>query len=65
MASTKDVIHIMADHNLVAMFIFTLCMGFTASPMAYEIVVLAVKGWAKRRESSAPKNLPAAMRYAA
>lgn len=63
MASTKDVIHIMEDHNLMAIFIFTVCMGLTAFLMAYEILVLAIKAWATRRESTSPKGLPAAMRY--
>ena len=63
MASTKDVIHIMEDHDLMAMFIFTVCMGFTAFLMAYEIIVLAINGWATRRESVVLRNFPAAIRY--
>lgn len=63
MASTKDVIHIMEDHDLMPMFIFTLCMGFTAFLMAYEIIVLAIKGWATRRESAVLRRLPAAIHY--
>jgi Protein of unknown function (Ytp1) len=62
MASTRDVIRIMEDRGLMAMFIFTVCMGFTAFLMAYEIIVVAIKGWATRRESPAFKNMP---RYAA
>jgi hypothetical protein len=50
MASTKDIIVIMEQNNLMAMFIFTVMMGFTAFVMAYEIIVLALKGWAVRRE---------------
>jgi Protein of unknown function (Ytp1) len=67
MASTKDVIRIMEDHDLMAMFIFTVCMGFTAFLMAYEMAVLAIKGWATRREVPAvPKSSPGvAMRYGA
>ena len=65
MASTKDIVHIMEEQKLVAMFVFTVCMGFTAFLMAFEIVVLAVKGWATRRESRTLQTLPAALRYAA
>ncbi len=50
MSSTKDVIHIMEEHDLMAMFIFTVCMGFTAFLMAYEMVLLAIKGVATQRE---------------
>ncbi len=63
MASTKDVIQMMEDHDLMPMFIFTVCMGFTAFLMAFEIVVLAVKGWATRRQSAVLRSLPAAIRY--
>ena len=50
MASTRDVIHYMEEYNLMAMFVFTVMMGFTAFLMAYTIFVLALKGWATRRE---------------
>ena len=50
MASTKDIVHMMEDNDLNAMFLFTLTMGFTAFLMAWEIIVLALKGWAIRRE---------------
>jgi Protein of unknown function (Ytp1) len=56
MASTKDVIHVMEDHDLMAMFVFTVCMGFTAFLMAYEMIVLAIKGWATRREKSSSRR---------
>lgn len=59
MASNKDVIHIMEDHNLMPMFIFTVCMGLTAFLMAYEMIVLAIKGWATRREKVVLRSLPA------
>ncbi len=65
MASTKDVIHIMEEHDLMAMFIFTICMGFTAFLMAYEMVVLAVKGWASQRENLARKRASSVMGYGA
>ncbi len=50
MASTKDIIHYMEINNMMAMFIFTVTMGFTAFLMAYEMLVLSLKGWAIRRE---------------
>lgn len=53
MASTKDIVHMMEDNDLNAMFLFTLTMGFTAFLMAWEIIVLALKGWATRREQRA------------
>ena len=40
----------MAHYDLDAMFFYTLTMGFVALLMAWELVVLAVKGWASRRE---------------
>jgi Protein of unknown function (Ytp1) len=64
MSSTKDVIHIMEDHDLMAIFLFTVCMGFTAFLMAYEIVVLAIKGLAVRRERTSPMA-SAKVRYTA
>lgn len=56
MASTKDIIHMMEVNKLNAMFLFTVTMGFTAFLMAWEIIVLALKGWATRREQRAVLN---------
>jgi hypothetical protein len=50
MASTKDIVHWMEEENLMGMFTFTVAMGLTAFIMAYEILVLSLKGWAARRE---------------
>lgn len=52
MASNKDTVHSMEQHGLHAMFPFTVTMGFTAFLMAWVIIVLAVKGWAVRRQAS-------------
>lgn len=52
MLSAKDVVHYMEVYNLMAMFTFTVTMGFTAFLMAYEILVLGLKGWAVRRETT-------------
>ena len=50
MASNKDSVAAMESHDLDAMFVFTVTMGFTAFLMAWTITVLAVKGWALRRK---------------
>jgi hypothetical protein len=41
----------MHEYNLNAMFAFTVTMGFTNFLMAWVIIVLAIKGWAVRREA--------------
>lgn len=51
MASTANAIRWMEDRNLMAMFVFTVVMGFTAFLMAWEMIVLSLKGWAVRREA--------------
>ena len=50
MASNKDVVKIMEEHDLMAMFVFTVVVGVTALLMAWEIVVLAIKGWVFYRQ---------------
>ncbi len=40
----------MEANNLDAMFIFTVSMGMITFLMAWVILVIAVKGWAVRRE---------------
>lgn len=50
MASNKDIVHYMEEKNLMAMFTLTVTVGFTALVMAYEIIVIALKGWAVRKE---------------
>lgn len=56
MASNKDIVAGIERHHLNAMFLFTVGMGLTAFLMAWEIVVLAIKGWAIKREI--PKFAP-------
>jgi hypothetical protein len=41
----------MEDNGLEAMFIFTVSMGVITFLMAWIIVVVAIKGWALRREN--------------
>ena len=50
MASTKDIMLWMEAKNLMAMFLFTVTSGLSAFIMAYEILVLSLKGWATRHE---------------
>ena len=52
MASNLDSIYAMEKYNLNALFVFTVIAGLTPVLMAWELVVLAVKGWAVRREYS-------------
>lgn len=50
MSSNQDMVESLDAHQLNAMFIFTIMMGITATLMAWEIMVLAIKAWAARRE---------------
>lgn len=38
-------------HDLDAMFVFTVSMGFITFLMAWVIIVVAIKGWAVRMEN--------------
>ena len=49
MASNRDTVAAMEYRSVGPMFIFTTTMGLTASLMSWAIIVLAVKGWATRR----------------
>ncbi|KAF2827636.1 hypothetical protein CC86DRAFT_405747 [Ophiobolus disseminans] len=51
MVSNKDTVAILEQYGLDAMFTFTLTMGITALLMAWATVVIAIKGWALRKES--------------
>lgn len=51
MASNSNTMAAMHERHIHAMFPFTVTMGFTAFLMAWSIIVLAVKGWAVRRQS--------------
>lgn len=50
MLSNKDTIRRMEDYGLDAMFTFTITMGFTCLILAWTTFLVAVKGWAARRE---------------
>ena len=50
MASSTDTVAAMEFNKLNAMFTFTVTMGVITFLMAWIIVVIAIKGWAVRRE---------------
>jgi hypothetical protein len=52
MVSNKDTVAALESYNLDAMFTFTVTMGFVALLMSWTVVVVAIKGWAVRRESA-------------
>jgi hypothetical protein len=51
----------MIHYDLDAMFTFTVGMGFTAFVMACEVLAIAIKAWAAKRQMPrrAPFRLPA------
>ncbi|PYI11570.1 integral membrane protein [Aspergillus sclerotiicarbonarius CBS 121057] len=51
MLSTRSVIDLLEKYDLDAMFVFTVTMGLTAFIMACEILAIAIKAWAVKRES--------------
>ncbi|KPM38545.1 hypothetical protein AK830_g8027 [Neonectria ditissima] len=50
MASAEDTIQGMIRYDLDAMFMYTVTMGLVGLLMAWEVIVLAIKGWAVRYE---------------
>lgn len=52
MISNKDTVAALESYKLDAMFVFTVTMGLVALLMAWTVVVVALKGWATRRESA-------------
>lgn len=53
MASSSDTIDGMVHYELDAMFMYTVTMGVVGLLMAWIILVVALKGWAVRREARA------------
>lgn len=49
--SNKDTVAVLESYGLDAMFVFTVTMGLTALLMAWTTAIIALKGWALRRES--------------
>ena len=58
MGSAADIVDGMERFGLNAMFLFTVIMGITSFLMAWEIIVLAIKGVATRKET-AESGIPA------
>jgi hypothetical protein len=52
MASSSDTVAGMIHYNLDAMFMYTVTMGMVGLLMAWEIVLIAIKGWAARKEAA-------------
>ncbi|KAF4632663.1 hypothetical protein G7Y89_g5460 [Cudoniella acicularis] len=51
MASSRDTVLTMEANGLDAMFVFTVSMGLITFLMAWIIFVIAIKGWAVRKEN--------------
>lgn len=51
MASTWSIVATLELWSMGAMFVFTVMMGLTAGIMAWETFLLALKGWAERKEN--------------
>ncbi|KAL8375700.1 hypothetical protein RB595_007015 [Gaeumannomyces hyphopodioides] len=54
MASSGDTVTAMVNQELDAMFMYTVTMGLVALLMAWVVAVMAIKGWAVRRELGRP-----------
>ncbi|CAK7266246.1 hypothetical protein SEPCBS119000_001927 [Sporothrix epigloea] len=54
MASAGDPVHGMIHYKLDAMFMYTVTMGLVGLLMAWIILVIALKGWAVRKEAGRP-----------
>lgn len=53
MSSARDCVEAMEANGLDAMFVFMVAMGIITFLMAWVIAVVAVKGWAVRKENRA------------
>jgi hypothetical protein len=56
MASSGDTVVAMIHYDLDAMFMLTVTMGFVGLLMAWVIFVMALKGWAVRKEARVGMN---------
>ncbi|EEA23805.1 hypothetical protein TMatcc_006878 [Talaromyces marneffei ATCC 18224] len=52
MLSASDIMDVMVWYDLDAMFTFNVAIGLSCFIMAWEIVVLAIKAWAVKKENS-------------
>jgi hypothetical protein len=57
MPQSGDTIDGMIHYGLDAMFMYTVTMGFVGLLMAWVVFVLAIKGWATRKESGRPTGV--------
>ncbi|ROT37898.1 hypothetical protein SODALDRAFT_360191 [Sodiomyces alkalinus F11] len=57
MASSSDTVEGMIHYNLNGMFMYNFTMGFVGVLMAWVIIVLAIKGWAVRKETRGRFNM--------
>ncbi|KAK6852051.1 hypothetical protein PG995_012176 [Apiospora arundinis] len=55
-ASSSDTVSGMVHYDLDEMFVYTVTMGCVGVLMAWEIVVLALKGWAVRKEKGPSRS---------
>lgn len=51
MVSTRDTVTVLEQNGLDGMFAFTIVCGSVAMLMAWELVVLSIKGWAVSRQT--------------
>lgn len=56
MYSAADTIKGMIHYNLEPMSLYTITLGFTGLFMAWELLVLALKGWATRKERNSQNS---------
>lgn len=56
MASSTDTVAAMENNHLDVMFMYTVTMGLVGLLMAWEILVIALKGWAVRKEAPAARH---------
>ncbi|TPX09580.1 uncharacterized protein E0L32_009181 [Thyridium curvatum] len=54
MASASDTVEGMIHYDMDAMFIYTVTMGLVGLLMAWEVLCIALKGWAVRKEAGRP-----------
>ncbi|KAI0475015.1 hypothetical protein GGR56DRAFT_491399 [Xylariaceae sp. FL0804] len=53
MVSSGDTVHLLERYDADAMFVYTVTMGMVGLLMSWEVLLLALKGWAVRREKRA------------
>lgn len=56
MMSASDIMDVMVWYELDAMFSFNVAIGLSCAIMAWEIVVIAIKAWATKKETAQSHN---------